>query len=444
MPINWAIVTLINCKDDMGRTNMPTNIPRRRFLTGSATMGGAVLGGPLARAAETRLRMTWWGSQERIRRTTADLGSYHKLHPDVTLVGQPAGGDYWTKIATQIAGRDLADIFQLDAYSLADYASRGAALQLDKYIPNPLAIDDFGKEMLALGQLDGKTWGVAQGINAYAIVYDADVLHDAGLNPPEYTTTWAGLASLAVEITRKVNKPNYWGLADGSGHYYAFDTWLIQRGKSLYKGHGLGFDADDATEWFDYWSDLRKRGGCVPADVASLDDGQIPTTPLARGTAALDIEFSNYLIGYQAMTKHRLSLAPLPNGDQGAKPGLFYRPALIWSVAATSRNPEAAAAFISWFVTSADSAKIIGVERGVPVLRSVRDAIKADLSPTEQIGIDYLNAIQDKVGPSVTAPVGASDFDHTVMRPTAQMVAFGRLTSGQGAKKLLEDAKSVF
>jgi multiple sugar transport system substrate-binding protein len=419
---------------------------RRHVLASGAAAAFALpmLRSAPARADEIRLRATWWGSQERIRRTTADFDLYHQLHPDVTLVGQPAGGDYWTKIATQVAGRDLADVFQLDANSLSDYSSRGAALQLDKFIPKPLDVAAFGPQMLALGQTEGKTWGVAEGINAYAIVYDADVLQGVGLNPPNYQTTWAELADLAVEITRKVNKPNYWGLADGSGHYYAIDTWLIQRGKTLYKGRGLGFTADDAAEWFDYWADMRKRGGCVPADVASMDDGQIPTTPIARGTAALDIEFSNYLTGYQALTKNHLSLAALPNGDKGAKPGLFYRPALIWSVASTSRNPEAAAAFISWFVTSPESAKIIGVERGVPVLRSVRDAIAPGLTASEQIGIDYLNGLQDKVGTYVTPPAGTGEFDRMVLRPTAQMVAFGKLSSAEGAKKLIADAKSVF
>jgi multiple sugar transport system substrate-binding protein len=421
-----------------------TGLHRRRVLAGAAAGLATLAGSSRARAAETRLRLTWWGSQERIRRTTADCDLYHQLHPDVTLLGQPAGGDYWTKVATQIAGRDLADVFQLDAGSISDYSGRGAALQLDGYIPRPLDITGYGADMLALGQVDGKTWGVAQGINTYAIVYDADVLHDTGLAPPGYETTWAGLADLAVEITHKVARPNYWGLADGSGHYYAFDPWLVQRGKSIYKGNGLGFSVDDATEWFDYWADLRRRGGCVPADVSATDDGQIPTTPMARGIAALDIEFSNYLIAYQAGSKHRLSLAALPNGDAGARPGLYVRPALIWSIAKTSKNPEAAAAFISWFVTSPESGKNIGVERGVPVLPALRAAIAPQLNPTEQITVDYLNGLQGRMGPYVTPPVGSNDFDHTVMRPTAQMVAFGRLTSRQGAQKLIDDSKSLF
>ena len=164
-----------------------TPVSRRSVVKSAAALGAAAaLGTRAARAATIDMRLFWWGSQERIRRTTADLALYHQQNPDVTLIGELAGSDYWTKIATQMAGRDLADIFQLDHGSVADYSHRGAAVQLDRYIPKPLDLTGFDANMRALGQVDGKTYGIAQGVNTYAIVYDSTVLDTVKLAPPKY------------------------------------------------------------------------------------------------------------------------------------------------------------------------------------------------------------------------------------------------------------------
>jgi multiple sugar transport system substrate-binding protein len=422
------------------------NLSRRALVgTFGATALTAGVGARPAFADPAPLRVFWWGSQERIRRTTAAIDAYQKLHPEVSISGLGAGSDYWAKFATQMAGRNLPDIVQLDSLSIADYSNRHVVQPLEKYRPKPLALPGFTPSMLELSQYDGHTFGVPLGMNAFGILYDETVLTGVKFTPPDFDTDWKSLGNLAVEITKAVGKPNYYGLADGSGHYYALDTWLLQRSKSLFKeAGGLGFSAGDITPWFEYWSDLRKRGGCVSAEINSSDDGQIPNTPLARGMAAMDIEFSNYMVAFQTMSKNTLGIAPLPNGGPGAKPGLYYRPSLIFSIASTSKNPEQAARFIDWFVTSEDAAKLLGVERGVPVLPELRNAIAPYLSEPERKTIDYLNSLNGKTAPYKTWPPGANEFDKTVLRPTAQLAAFGKLSSADAAQKLIEGGASIF
>ena len=414
-----------------------------------AKFGLALAGGfaaSRARADETALRMLWWGSQDRIRRTTADMEAYHRDHPSVTLTGESAGADYWPKVATQMAGRNLADVFQLDHQSIASYATRGAAIPLDRLMPKPLDLAGFGPNMLSLSQIGGKTYGVAQGVNTYAIVYDSTVLDGVKIAPPAYATSWAELGDLGAEITKAVGKPNYWGVGDASGRTFALEVWLGQRGKSVYRpdGTGLAVKADDLAEWFDYWSGLRKRGACTSADVAAGDDGPISNTPMARGYAAIDLQYSNYIIAYQSTAKNRLALTPFPNGDKGARPGHFPRPALIWAVSSSSKHPEEAAAFIAWWVTSPEAAKINGVEHGVPVMESMRAVIRPNLTETEKMTVDYLELLKDKMAPFRPWPVGGVEFDQSVLHPTAQLVAFGKLTPAQGGKKIIDDAGAIF
>ncbi len=90
---------------------------RRGFMVGAAGAAtGIALGSHSALAAESvQLRAMWWGSNDRSKRTLAVAKLFEEKNPDIRIVGESLSGDgYWTKLATQMAGRAIADIFQLE------------------------------------------------------------------------------------------------------------------------------------------------------------------------------------------------------------------------------------------------------------------------------------------------------------------------------------------
>lgn len=426
---------------------MIANLSRRGVLRAglaSAGLAAAPFGGRPAFAADTRLRMFWWGAQDRNRRTLAVASRYHEIHSNVTLVGEQASADYWQKLVTMMAGRNIPDVFQLEPNTLSDYSKRGACEPLDQYIPKTLAIGGFG-DNLDLCRVNGKIWGVGLGLNSFALVVDNTVFEQAKLPAPTHTTTWDEYADLCVEVTKAVGKPNFWGAPYGARYHNALNVWLEQRGKPLYTPEGkLGFDLTDATEWFDYWDRFAKRGGCVPADVQAGDYLNIDSSPLGLFKAATGLQYSNQLVGYQAQTKNRLSVTTYPMSKGSARSGHFYRPALIWSVAATSRAKEQAAAFVSYFVTDPEAGAILGVERGVPMLPSIRTQIFPSLDPIEQQTVDYVAFLADRVVPHPEpAPKGASEFDRNVLRPIADELAFGRINVAEAGRRLIAEGTAV-
>lgn len=424
---------------DGGRIN-------RRSLLGAGA--GALAFGFSSRAAtaqELRLRMYWWGSQDRARRTLAVADLYQQQFSNVKIAGETTGADYWTKLATQMVGRNIPDVFQLEPTTLPDYARRGACAPLDAYMPKTLDIERFGKNIVDLCRVDGKVWGVGLGLNSFALLYDTEAFAQAGMSPPNEKTTWKEFADLSVELTKALKKPGYWAAPYGARYHYALDVWLRQRDKFLFNADGkLGFVADDAAEFFNYWEDLRKRGGCVPADVQALDQLLIESNPLGLGKAAMGLVYSNQLIGYQLMIKSKLGITTFPMTSASAPSGHYYRPALIWSVGATSKQPEAAAAFINFFVNDAKAGEILGVERGVPLSPAIREAILPALNETEQATVKYVNQLADKVMPyPAPAPKGAQEFERTVLRPIADQLAFGKLSPTDAAKQLVADGSRV-
>ena len=128
-------------------------VNRRSFLMGTAgAAAGLAFGAGSATPAfaeDASLRAMGWGSNDRAKRTLDVAKLYQSKTPGVTIVGESLAGDgYWTKLATQMAGRSIADVFQLEPGTISDYSKRGACLALDQFVPSTLKVDDFGADML--------------------------------------------------------------------------------------------------------------------------------------------------------------------------------------------------------------------------------------------------------------------------------------------------------
>ncbi|WP_337270494.1 ABC transporter substrate-binding protein [Oryzifoliimicrobium ureilyticus] len=422
------------------------DVTRRSFMLASAGVAAGLSFSRATFAQEQRLRALWWGSNDRTKRTMSVIDLFNQKNPGVSFVGEAISGDgYWTKLATQMGSQDISDVFQLEPSTISDYSQRGACMPLEKFVPSILKVDDFGQDMLKLTTMRDHLWGVGLGLNSFTLLVDTVAFEKAGIPAPGPDTTWKEYAEIAVEVTKAAGRRGYAGGPYGARYNYVFDAWLRQRGKSLYAAEGgLGFGVDEAKEWFSYWEDLRQKGGTVAADVQTLDQNTIESNCLSMGKSAMGMAYSNQLVGYQLVIKNKLDITLLPRETKGGPSGHYYRPALIWSLGATSKNPETAAKFINFFVNDIDAGKILGVERGVPLSPKVREAILPQLNPTERQTVDYINLLKDQVGdyPS-PAPMGSTEFDQKILRPTADELAFGRTSVAEAAEKLVTEGKRV-
>jgi multiple sugar transport system substrate-binding protein len=420
----------------------------RRSVVG-AGLGGAALGilGDLPALAQSdvRLRMFWWGSKERAERTDKVNKLYQQNNAGLTISGESLGwNDYWPRLATQTAGRNAADVLQMDYRYIFEYARRGALLPLDDYLSKGLNLGDFNKATIDSGKVDGKIYGVSLGLNSTALIYDKDIVQSLGLKAPTWQMTWNEIGDLAVEITKAAKRDRYTGIQDGGREEPALEVWLGQRGKSLYTAEGkLGFDDKDVGEWFAFWNELRKRGGCAAADTQALDRGEIDANLLTLGKAAIGFAHSNQLVGFQALNKSKLGLSTFPDGGPGAKPGQYLKPAMLWSVSAQSKQKEAAVKLLNFFVADIEAGKVLGVERGVPPSDAVRKAVTPTLDELSQAMADYITLISDKVGPLPPPPPNGAGEVATALRRFNEQVGFGRLSPADGARQFVAESNAI-
>jgi multiple sugar transport system substrate-binding protein len=419
---------------------------RRLLLAGAGAAGLTAIGArPSFAQQATRMRMYWWGSKERADRTLAANAAYKTKNPNTTIDGETLGwGDYWPRMATQAAGRNLPDVIQMDYRYIFEYARRGALLATDQYMGKGLNIGDFGGPATDCGRVDGKLYGINLGMNSSAVLYAKDAFAQAGLKAPTNETTWKDFAATAAELTKAAKKDGFFGSADGGGVEPAFEGWLRMRGKDLYTAdEKLGFTADDATEWFAMWDEMRKAKACVPADVQALDKLSPDSSMITLGKAAVAFAHSNQLVAYQVLTPQKLAMSMYPNVGPGSKLGHYLKPSMFWSIAATTKNPEEAIKIVNFYVAEAEGAKAIGVERGVPASAAMRKAIGGDLDELGKAMVDYISFVSDKVGALPPPPPKGAGEIAFVLKRINEEVGFGKTKVTDSGKAFVTESASI-
>ena len=418
-----------------------STVTRRTALVaaGGALVAASAAPRAVAQGAPTRLRMSWWGGADRAKRTNEAVAVFVKRNPNVRIDTDSVGwGDYWTRLATQVAGGNAPDLIQMDYRYMFEYARRSALRPLDDLIPDPLAIADFGEANLGTGRVDGKLYGVSMGINSTAMFYDRTAIEGLGLKVPDLSLNWAQFAELAVAITKAANKRGYFGVQDAGYVEPAFEVFVRQRGKPLYDDSGkLGFARDDVAEWFDYWDRLRKAGGAVAGEIQALDKGQPETSVLTTGRAPIVFAHSNQLVAWQGVNKNKLGMSGSPRGE---RPGQYYKPTMQMSIAAGAANPREAARVISFLSVDPEAGAILEGERGNPPSAAMRGAILGRLDEPSKIQLEYIAAIAERVAPiPPPPPKGAGEIEQ-LLRRIYEKVSLGQATAPQAASEFHAEA----
>ncbi|MBP1234635.1 ABC-type glycerol-3-phosphate transport system substrate-binding protein [Arthrobacter sp. PvP102] len=150
------------------------------------------------------IRFSWWGNAGRAELTNKAIKEFEAANPTIKV--KPEYGDisgYFDKLATQMAANDAPDVITMGGAYPAEYANRGALLDLSK-VSGSLDLSKTDQGALENGQVQGKQYGVSTGANALAIVVNPGVLQAAGVALPDDSTwTWDDFARLAADVTAK-------------------------------------------------------------------------------------------------------------------------------------------------------------------------------------------------------------------------------------------------
>lgn len=426
---------------------MTFRVDRRQFLMGStALLAAAGIARPTFAQAEA-LRLYWWGGQTRADRTIAVADLWAKAKGATVPTGEFGSfPDHWPKLATMVAGGNAPDVYQMDYRFIAEYANRKATQPLDEFVASGvLKLDDFDKDQIEGGRVNGELHGISLGANSVAAIYSQTAFDEVGIAAPKLGWSYEEVPEFAEAFLSKNIRGGMKFMSDGSSSEPALDNWIRQRGKPLYTPEGkLGPNADDITEWFAMWKGFLDKGYIPSAEDSALDVDTPETSMIATNKAAIIFSNSNQLVVHQSVNKDKLGMVNYPRISPSTGGGHYRKPSMFWSMAATSGQKELAADFISFFVNDLEAGKILQVERGIPCAAAVRDVVAPLLDEQNQVSLNFVSSLGDLLGPLPASPPNAAgEIDQSLLDVLADEVAFGARTPEDAGRFFVEEATAI-
>jgi multiple sugar transport system substrate-binding protein len=395
-------------------------------------------GGPPEREQPVQLEVTWWGGPARAELTQKVLDLYTQKHPNVTFTTQWQGySGYYDKVNTTAAGRNAADIIQIDNRVLREYSSKGLIADLTPWVGSTLKADQIDPRLMSTGEVDGKLYAVPLASNAQSYVVDKTVVEPLGLLPPETGwATWEEFGEWASKVTAATGR-TVWGVRDESADLGGFEFWLRQQGKNLYDGQQLGFTEDDAARWLEMWAGFRERGAASPAEVAQpANAGDISKNTVITKQTAVTFSWDNQYTEVSKATDHELVLVPLPGPPDGA----YIRSSQFFTAYARGENVATAVDVINFFVNDPEAGAILGTERGLPPNDAVRAAVMPNFDDKLKYVVAYDERVTEKAGDTPPTPAQGDVQVRQLLITAAENAGFGRQTPRAAAAEFFAQA----
>lgn len=342
--------------------------------------------------AGVKFRIAWWGSEERATNTTEIIKEFEKKYPNLTIdVEYTSFNDYWVKLSTQAAGKEMPDVIQMDYSQISSFSENNQLLALEDVIADGrLDVSKVEPALLEAGKVGGKLYGISTGINAPCLVYNDAVLKEAGVEISQ-NPTMEEIATISKTVYETTNVKAYY-----NDIVEMRELYFRSIGKKMYSddGKSVGYTPEELAGYWSYILTGLEEGYFVnPIDLDSFSEN-------TKDNFDNRIFWMNPTTSNQApqnQGEQEVSLTCLPIADNAAEKNATYiKPAMLWSITQTSQQPELAADFISYFVNDTGVYDISGNDRGVPISGEVREYLSEKASNIDLKVYELLNYLSEE------------------------------------------------
>ncbi|GHV52183.1 putative ABC transporter substrate-binding protein YesO [Spirochaetia bacterium] len=381
------------------------------------------------------LRFSWWGGEERNVIYQQICDRFEADNPGIKITREPGSwNDYFTKLATQVAGGGQPDIMQMHRNYVKMFSDNGIFLNLDD--PSVKGIIDWTyipQVAIDTGVVDGKNIMINIGLSTNGIFTNTAILKELGIPESRLENmSWETFEALCNEIAQK-SKGKYYGYPDDSfgPNETTLSMYMRSRGHNLYKEDGsLEFTKEDLTAWLELFDRLRKSGGAPAATVSAEDQGvTFEQSLFVAGKQAMHINSCNRLEIYQNLMPSQpliLERSPSYKGITGENIG-----SANIAISAKSRYPKEAAKFLDYFVNTERSLELYLVQNGFPANTKMNEYVGSKLSPSMRLASEFMGVVNTAKNvttlPAFPPPQNSQDILR-LLGDESQAVAFGRKT----------------
>lgn len=421
---------------------------------GTASTSGADSSSATAEGAssgEAALTFSWWGNQVRNEGTQAVIDLYTEQNPGVSIDGQfSVWDDYWTKLATVSAGHNLPDIIQMDYHYLQQYVDNGLLVDLQPYIDSgAIDVSNIPESVLELGRVGDGLYAISIGSSGPCLAYNKTLLDANGITVPEQMNM-----DEFMDLCREVYEKTGYKTGIGYGTTNLLKYMLRSQGKTLYNeaGDAMGVDSyEDLMPYFSFLETGISEGWMLGSDVyAERVTGSMEQDPLVMGSSPdlmswCSNPYTNQFVSLQTAADAidvELGLALMPADD--IKAANFLLPSMYLSISSDSKDPDAAAAFINFWLNDVEANKLLKAERGTPVNTEVATAVAAELDDLSREASDFVtNVMVPNSSPdSPLVPAAYAEFEE-LHNSIQEAVCYGQMSAEDAAKQLFDQGNAL-
>ncbi len=402
--------------------------------------------GTTAEQKPVEIRFTWWGDTKRNEVYNEIVDRFEAEYPHIKVKREFGGwGDYWDRLATQIAGGNAPDVVSMHQFYVSDYARRNALKSLNDYISEgTINLSDFPESAVNSGKIGDDVFMVAKGITMPGYAYNTALFDELGVEYPDLNWTWDEFQAKLIEVSEKLPDGKY-AISDLSGGQLQPNLryFLRQKGKDLFTEDGkLAFEKEDLVEWWTMWDELRKKG--VIPDAATgveYENAPLEQNMFVTGlTAITQIPANQIYLYQQQFSEGEIRMVRFPS-RAGGENGEYIEGAYL-SVTEKSKHPKEAALFINFFVTNEKSLEVFKVEQGSPASSKMSEFVKPLLDPAQARAVEFIQITVPYGRPAPYAPLGVNEVEQAY-KDNATAIAFGQISIEEAAENFMKTAESV-
>ncbi len=212
---------------------------------------------------------------------------FTQKNPGYTIRYTPINGDSWgeyfDKLATQIAGGNPPDIVRVAIEGMLLFVAKGLALPYDDLVKGDKEIEDFKKDvnqrLLDTFVIDGKTYAYPLDWNNMVVFYNVAHFKDAGLAEPKGDWTFDQFLDTAKKLTKRPaggGDPERYGFGFAIQYFAAAMPWIFNSGSSLLSDDWSKSNANDPKliEGIQFMRDMIWEHKVSPKPPSNNNDNQ--------------------------------------------------------------------------------------------------------------------------------------------------------------------------
>ena len=372
---------------------------------------------PQAPAERAELTFAWWGGDFRAEQTHYVLDLFLQQSQHVSYIHHVLASfaDYWPMLSINAAAGTLPDVMQQDVSRLLEYTASYLLEDLRPFIADGrINLTDIPQSVVDAGTIGGNVIALPIGMNVAAMLYNATLLEELGLEAPR-NITMDQFIELAREIYERSGVRTNWAHNDPANQ---LEVHLRAQGANFFNGPALGATAPQIADFFNVIRQGLDEGWHVrPEHIAGREGAEQNSMWYPQGDDNAHLRtwntpvWSNMLNGYMNDSPEDMEIGMTTYPSSNPVQANFGRASMFLSMTTHATNPDGAAELISFWMNSLEAHQHMLGERGVIVNPVIAAAVYDELAVGAQRQTEFVGWVNNgNSSPfNPTRPEGAAE-----------------------------------